>query len=605
MFWVNHRKTEVDQLEQTIHDIETSVLNDKKSINDFFTYDTKNPDYFKTRKSNYLEKHKQYSVRIKSLTQSLGFEKENGRIDVENRLQVFGQLTDTLNRYINRISVLIYERGFKDDGIEGEMRNYAHDLESIQQLNLSELLMLRRHEKDYIIRNEQRYINQFNQRLTDFEKSVQTSSYTTKQKKKILADLSEYRRCFNHMVELDREIGIKDNTALKAQIESVSDELLHQSNRLEVQCNQYKATIYDQLKVISLAVLIFLIVFGILMSIQLSGMMTKRITLLSEFISKFVQSSFTFNEPVPVKLKDDEISQLISNFEFLRQSIIGQIQHLEVKVAERTEEINIQKEQILVQNNKLLDSLKYALNIQEALLPGREFMNKTLPEHFVLFKPKDLVSGDFYWFKHINNHEFNISILVVADCTGHGVPGAFMSMLGIAFLNEIVIRKDVRTAADILNQLRDKVLDNLVQQNNGKVISDGMDVAVVILNHRKQTMQFAGAFRPLIMIRNNELIKFNGNKMPIGRYTKEFKPFTYTEFPVQKNDMFYVFTDGFADQFGEATNQKYLMKTMKKLLLSIHDLPMENQQNLLARVFSQWQGNCEQTDDVLLVGFRP
>jgi serine phosphatase RsbU (regulator of sigma subunit) len=273
-------------------------------------------------------------------------------------------------------------------------------------------------------------------------------------------------------------------------------------------------------------------------------------------------------------------------------------------VAERTEEINTQKEQILLQNNKLTDSLKYALNIQEAILPDSQTIEQTWPEHFVFYQPKDTVSGDFYWYKRIENDDFNVSVIAVADCTGHGVPGAFMSMLGVAFLNDIVIQKEVKTSSDILNSLRNKMLETLGHQGNGKSISDGMDLSLVVVNHDTHQLQYSGAMRFMYLLRNNELFRINGDRMPIGKFIKDTTPFTHHELTLEHQDTFYLFTDGFADQMGGADKKKYLRKNLRQLLLTVHQYPSDVQHEIVERAFFAWKNQNEQTDDILLAGFK-
>ena len=214
-----------------------------------------------------------------------------------------------------------------------------------------------------------------------------------------------------------------------------------------------------------------------------------------------------------VKQKNDEVGTLINNFEQLKQKITEQIEFLEIKVEERTEEINTQKEQILSQNNKVMDSIHYAMRIQETLLPQKEDISKSFPEHFIIYKPKDLVSGYFYWYKRIQNSEFNIAVIAIADCTGHGIPGAFMSMLGIAFLNDITLKRHSFTTADILNKLRQRTIDNLSQQTESKSLKDEMDMALVIVDYNKKIIQFSGAYRNLTFIRNGN-INIYSNKAP-------------------------------------------------------------------------------------------
>ncbi|MBN2519797.1 MAG: response regulator, partial [Bacteroidales bacterium] len=258
------------------------------------------------------------------------------------------------------------------------------------------------------------------------------------------------------------------------------------------------------------------------------------------------------------------------------------------------------------QKQKLTSSINYAKYIQTAVLPPESYIKKILPEHFILFKPKDIVSGDFYWI----TEKEGVIILAVADCTGHGVPGGFMSMLGIAFLNEIVnkigINKHIRSlhANEILNQLRDQIIHSLHQSLDKDHPKDGMDVAVVIIDLENRHLQYSGAHNPLYIIRNNEFIQLNPDKMPIGIYRNLNYSFTNHDFNLEYGDKLYLFTDGYYDQLDTSNTRKFLIKNFKSLLLSIQDKPMDEQKDILEEIINEWRGDKEQLDDILIFGFK-
>ncbi len=280
---------------------------------------------------------------------------------------------------------------------------------------------------------------------------------------------------------------------------------------------------------------------------------------------------------------------------------------LEQIVKERTEEVVKQKEEIEQQrdeiadkNRSITDSIEYASRIQTAVLPSDDFAKDILPEHFILFRPRDIVSGDFYWM----TRKDNLLVLIAADCTGHGVPGAFMSMLGVSFLNEIVNRHEITTASAILNQLRKDVKKTLGQEGKEGEAKDGMDLALCIVDLEKKKLQFAGAYNPLYLFRNNELIEIKADRMPIGIYIKEKESFTNHEVDLQKGDVFYIFSDGYQDQFGGEDGSKFKTKNFKILLSEIHTKPMLEQREILNKTIDQWRGKWEQVDDIILMGVR-
>lgn len=223
-----------------------------------------------------------------------------------------------------------------------------------------------------------------------------------------------------------------------------------------------------------------------------------------------------------------------------------------------------------------------------------------MPEHFIFFKPRDIVSGDFYWMERIGNK----LILAAVDCTGHGVPGAFMSILGVSFLNEIVTKAHEEAANEILNKLRVSVKSTLSQSGTENETKDGMDMALCVIDYDTMIMEFAGAYNPLYLIRNNELIQYKGDRMPIGSHIVEKGSFTNHKIELIKGDVFYIFSDGYMDQFGGDKGNKFSSKAFKQLVLEMHKNSMAEQLVLLEDNFENWRGQINQIDDVLVIGGR-
>jgi serine phosphatase RsbU (regulator of sigma subunit) len=296
---------------------------------------------------------------------------------------------------------------------------------------------------------------------------------------------------------------------------------------------------------------------------------------------------------------------------------------LEQTVKERTLEIVLQKDEISLQKHiveekhrEISDSINYAKRIQSALLTSQEYWDAISPDNFVIWRPKDVVSGDFHWAYQItigNKHLMTsqeIAIWCAADCTGHGVPGAFMSMLGMSFLNEIVIENVNLKPADILNKLRKKIISALEHGGTGHIEQkDGMDIALCVWHKNSNILEYAGAnnpvwiMRPIKDTRAHEIIELKANRMPVG-YHYDAKDFSDFKFQLQKGDAIYVFTDGFVDQFGGPDGKKYKSKKFKEMLLSIQHLNMKDQALMINKEFNDWRGNNEQIDDLCLVGVK-
>ena len=256
---------------------------------------------------------------------------------------------------------------------------------------------------------------------------------------------------------------------------------------------------------------------------------------------------------------------------------------------------------------EITDSILYAKSIQKAILPSIDFLNQDIADHFLVFKPRDIVSGDFYWATKQNNK----LIFAAADCTGHGVPGAFMSMLGITFLNEIVNKEHITSPNEILNELRSQIINSLQQKGIVGEQKDGMDISLCSLDLETMQLSFSGANNPLYIIRNGELLEFKGDKMPIAIYVIMDK-FSHKVIDVQKGDIIYMFSDGFADQFGGVKGKKFKYKPFKKLLLENSHLPMKEQQQIVEKTLQEWVSYkdpithkpYEQLDDIVILSVK-
>ena len=268
------------------------------------------------------------------------------------------------------------------------------------------------------------------------------------------------------------------------------------------------------------------------------------------------------------------------------------------EIQEQKEIAENQRDQITYQKKHITDSIHYALRIQRALLPSLELFTDEI-EHFVLYKPRDIVSGDFYWV----NKKDNLWIIITADCTGHGVPGAFMSMLGVSFLNEIVNNKHIHKPDQILNELRAYIIKALKQSESENGVKDGMDITVSAFDVITGVLEWAGADNPLFIVQNGELIQVKGDKMPVAIHDI-MEPFTLHTFKLNKGDTFYTFSDGYVDQFGGSNQKKFLSKNFKDVIMNIQDKSMYEQGRKLDEVFEEWKKNVEQVDDVTVIGLR-
>lgn len=287
----------------------------------------------------------------------------------------------------------------------------------------------------------------------------------------------------------------------------------------------------------------------------------------------------------------------------------AQLQEMNAELADKNEalsqayeEIQAQQETLEAQHENILESIKYARRIQEAILPEQDPLKDVIQNYFIYYKPKDIVSGDFYWF-HITPER---TYLAAVDCTGHGVPGAFMSVLGISLLNQIVRDYPHATAGEVLNHLHAGVIHSLHQMGGGnnRGAQDGMDIALVILNKSKRSLQFAGANNPIYLVRNGEFEELKGDRSPIGGSTFTDHTFSSYDLKVSPGDRFYLFSDGLADQFGGEKGRKFSYKRLREWVSTQDGQPMKSQATDIGQVFDQWRGNHGQLDDVLVIGVQ-
>ncbi len=288
-----------------------------------------------------------------------------------------------------------------------------------------------------------------------------------------------------------------------------------------------------------------------------------------------------------------------------KQQILDQNEELKQQKEEiitQRDEIEKQRNQIEEKNTHITDSIRYAMRIQHAILPSNDFISQSLNDFFVLFLPKDIVSGDFYWVDSVGD-----TILFAAvDCTGHGVPGAFMSIVGSNLLNAAVHEDGLTKPAEILNYLSVGVSATL-QKDDDRKVKDGMDLTLCALNIKKMEVEYAGAYNPLIHVRNKEAIQHKVDVYPIGQaFSERFNGYNSYHVQLEKGDTLYVFSDGYQDQFGGPKGKKFMKKRLREMLASISDKPMQEQRDILHQAFEDWkrEGNKEQIDDVIVFGVR-
>jgi len=281
-------------------------------------------------------------------------------------------------------------------------------------------------------------------------------------------------------------------------------------------------------------------------------------------------------------------------------------------------EILKQKAIIEEKNKDITDSIEYAKRLQRSVFLEKELLKKLAPDSFIFFKPRDIVSGDFYWFTHftltgdITNSDrsrtaagTDLLVVAAADCTGHGVPGAFMSIIGNTLLNQTINNPDITSPAQALDHVNEELKKMLSQKKDEAPIRDGMDISLCVIDFQNKRLNYAGANNPLFIVRGKAVIELKADKQPITASSEiEARPFTDQTFDLQAGDSIYLFTDGYADQFGGPKGKKFMYKRFEETLINMQDNTMEEQKGILYYTFENWRGNLAQVDDVLVIGIR-
>lgn len=410
--------------------------------------------------------------------------------------------------------------------------------------------------------------------LDSLDKEITVKVKTLNQKQKILDDQ------FVQISHQKGEISVQKQTIVVQQneVQVQKDTLTRQKEKINLQL----ARIDDQLKKISEQ--------DSKIKFQLEAIAKQKLILyfvilallLVSILGYYIYRGYKIKKEANIKLEEKNRTISLQKDEIEKQRDIAAAQ----------------RDQIAYQKRHIEDSILYAKRIQTALIPSLELFSDKL-EHFVLYKPLAIVSGDFYWVSSFENPQ----VIISADCTGHGVPGAFMSMLGVTMLNEIVNSKHITSPEQIIENLRQGIIKSLKQVAAEDSIKDGMDIAVCVVDFDNNILWYAGANSPLYHVRGGELTHYRADKMPVAIHYR-MDPFTLHRIELQKGDAFYIFSDGYADQFGGPNQRKFMSMQLRETLVAMSGMPMLQQGERLNQIFEEWMGDSPQIDDVTMIGVR-
>ena len=617
-FYSIHKKNEIDNLVQEVNQLHLLCLKDFKLHNDFINNESINPLFFITGHSKFLNEDKQIDDSINRIINTIG---ENNLTKKSSFLKHINHAYSYFNNYENifdSIAIVLRKRGFKDWGFEGKMRENAHLLEQFKDVDKITVLQLRRREKDFIIRLDTAYIKDVKKYANTI---INDASKNKSLKKDSIIQCSKlYLAYFDSLVRCELSLGFRNHSGLKKNADDIASMLDDEMTNLVHLFDHQKKELYKTMYAFYSFVLIAFVLLSIFISLHIARKISKPIKRLSDHIDSVVASEFNLEEKLSINDSNFEVHQLYQNFARMQSEISDYLNYFKRKVDERTKEIHLQMEEInqqkeLIQHQKTLvdlhnknitDSIKYALKIQQAMLPDEESIKQMAPNSFVLYKPKDIVSGDFYFVDIVNVLGTEKLIFIAADGTGHGVPGAFMSLLGLNNINRTIYGLGETKPQVILSVLNHALVQSLRKKHNKYIISDSMDVAFCKIDLKSLKMEFVGANRPCFIIRNGSLIEIKGDRLSIGSesvITLESKLNSHI-IDLEVDDCVYIFTDGYCDQFGGQDNKKFKKKDFVEILKAIHTKEMNEQKDMLNLVFENWKNNEAQTDDVLVMGIK-
>ncbi len=508
----------------------------------------------------------------------------------------------------------LLKKGFFNYGLEGEFRLYIHQLEDAYTavLPMQTILQLRRIEKDYMLRRDVAYAHEHAMLTHTTLIDLDLKNDKTNMAKLLLEN---YSKTFQEYVALDTLIGFDNKHGFLLQMDKNAKNLLTKLSEIIQRSDEMSKIYTNKINLVFVFFgALFLILFIALIYLM-ARTLSRPIIQLSQAMNTFISGKFavkTINQNADRK---DEIGDLIRNFHAMQVEIVDHFTKFRLNASEKEKKLVEQKEKIKIQkflvkasrnelkeqNQTYADSIKYAERIQKSIMPKKKKLDDLFGDTGLIYLPKSVVSGDFYWAHEDENFKY----AAIVDCTGHGVPGAFMSILGISYLNYGVKDKALSSTSDILDYLNAKVTETLGQFGSYSEIKDGMDIVLIRVCKRTNTLQYSGAQRELIVQRGKELILLKPDKHPIGWILPGAKKkFNSETIQLAANDMILMYTDGIVDQFGGFAHKKYTRKRLYDLLTEEAKGDASELGELISRELKSWKRNTEQTDDICLFCFR-
>lgn len=612
--WFDIKETRINSLLQILSEVNHNIQRANKLEKGFYENETINAHFYASGTSSYLNKRRQT---INIIKRNLDTLKKSQNLSVESQVDSLIKCFEYYEVSFAQMVKEIKYRGFKDYGLVGEMREYIHYIEDHkEQLDLAKILMVRRHEKDFIIRRDLQYTEKMKVAVAVLRDDIQHHVTETRLRNELIKTVNNYYNSFSKLVEVGQRLGLNDKQGIKAQLGEASIRL----EEVIISFNKYIGTHAKALKKQNRLLLSTVMMLGVglmvFLAFYLTRILSRPIHNLSTSIQTVVENDFSKDVAFEKVKTNDEIGRLSKDFSFMLE-----------KMQENLDKVKKSSEEIKRKRDLLLTSINYARKIQGAILPTEEEIQAYFPENFVIYSPMHVVSGDFYWIGKRKKKLF----MAVVDCTGHGVPGGFMSMIGNILLNEIIIQHKTFAPAQVLEQLDSEIQSALRQNQN--LNNDGMDVSLImveklqelenevieslahpdlVLEEETSRLQavklfkvtFAGAKNSLFYAKNNDIIEIKGTRRSIGGRRPLYKDaFEDKELVLEEGTNLYFTTDGLLDQHNQL-RKKFTKKRFLSTIDAHKEKTMLEQQAALESVMYDFMGTEPQRDDITVVGIK-
>jgi serine phosphatase RsbU (regulator of sigma subunit) len=595
--WFSRQTSKIQEIVSTLSDIDRNIQTVHKLEKDFFQDETINPVFYETGLSQYLFKRKALVEATFVLMKKLKKLEEKSKMgtaqDIEELSFYFMKYEDTFRQLVD----LIEKRGFKDYGLEGRMRHYIHQIEnSHSSFDRVLLLTARRHEKDYILRKDMQYVEKLKETLDFMQRDLEKKVISKAERERLFVMLAEYEESFEELVKADLEIGFDYQKGVRGEMDRNADSVALQVKLVSDKVMIHAEKMRSNVRIASFSVMSLAFSIGIILSIFVSRSLGQPIRQLSNAIHEVIANQFSKDKKIHLIDSKDEVGILSKDFAFML-----------TQVQQNIDEIATKNEILEVKQKTIMDSLRYAQQIQMAILPSEEDFKQIFDDYFLIYKAQQVVSGDFYWLAKKDDKVF----LAMVDCTGHGVPGAFMSMIGYTLLNKIVNEHNIHNPALMLEVLHLEIQEALHQHREGERMqqTDGMDIAICVIqpldNQTGKLVEFAAAKQQCVYIKNGFMHELKGSKRGIGGKNKtgDTTPFEAQSFKLESGDSLYLYTDGFGDQHNSG-GVKFGKKNLRELIASMAHSPLQEQKDILLYHFDKHKGSEFQRDDVTLLAVK-